>query len=196
MASVPGCEGLPASLRATVRPFPYNDLPALRALFEAEGTRIACVVMEPTNVELPAPGYLAGVRDLTREHGALLVFDEIITGFRLARGGAQEAFGVLPDLACFGKALGNGMPLSALVGRAEVLRTIARVGYGMTYRGETLSLAAARAVLDVFEREPVAAHLERVGRALIAGFSEACARTGVEAALRGPPARTTLAFAP
>ncbi len=196
LASVPECEGIPASLRATVRSFPYNDLPALRARFEAEWSRIACVVMEPTNVELPAPGYLAGVRDLARAHGALLVFDEILTGFRLARGGAQEAFGVVPDLACVGKALGNGMPLSALVGRAEVLRAIARVGYGLTYRGETLSLAAARAVLDVFAREPVTAHLARVGQALIEGFSGACARAGVAAELRGPPARTTLAFAP
>ena len=84
--------------------------------------------MEPVNVELPEPGYLEGVRELAHQHGALLVFDEMVTGFRLANGGAQELFGVTPDLACFGKALANGMPLSALVGKREYMELLPRVG--------------------------------------------------------------------
>lgn len=194
LANIAECAGIPAALRPTVRAFPYNDLAALRAEFERDGARIACIVMEPTNVELPRPGYLAGVRELAHAHGALLVFDEIITGFRLARGGAQQLYGVVPDLACVGKALANGMPLSALCGRGEVLRSIARVGYGLTYRGETLSLAAARACLAVYERVDVPAHLARIGGALVDGFAAAAARHGLRARLCGPPARTSAVF--
>jgi glutamate-1-semialdehyde aminotransferase len=196
MAGVADCEGVPDALRCTIQAFGYNDLDGLRALFEAHAGQVAAVVMEPLNTELPEPGYLEGIRELTREHGALLVFDEVITGFRIARGGAQEAYGVLPDLACVGKGLANGMPLSALVGRAEFLRTIPRVGYGVTFRGETLSLAAARACLEIHAREDVAGHVARIGEALRQSFDEACGRYGVGAALVGPPARTSLAFEP
>jgi glutamate-1-semialdehyde aminotransferase len=196
MAGVPQCEGMPAALRATIQRFPYGDLAALGALLDAHAGRVAALVMEPTNEIMPPPGYLAGVAELARRHGALLVFDEVVTGFRLARGGAQEAFGVEPDLACVGKALANGMPLSALCGRAEFLYTLPRVGYGLTYRGETLSLAAARAALDVIASEPVCEHLARVGEALRAGFAERARRAGVPAELIGPPARLSISLGP
>ena len=100
------------------------------------------------------------MQELRTPHGALLVFDEIITGFRLANGGAQEMFGVVPDLACFGKAIANGMPLSAIVGKREYMRDLPNIAYGMTFRGETLSLAAARAVL----RTPAAGTGQRARR--------------------------------
>ena len=196
MAGVPQCEGMPLALRATIRGFPYGDLDALGALLDQNAGRVAAVVMEPAGDFLPPPGYLAGVAELARGHGALLVFDEVVTGFRLARGGAQEAFGVVPDLACVGKALANGMPLSALCGREEFLYTIPRVGYGLTYRGETLSLAAARAALDVIANEPVCEHLARVGEALRAGFAERAQRAGVPGGLIGPAARLTLSLWP
>jgi len=196
MASHPECDGIPESLRWLVRSFPYNDLPALRRIFDEFGGHLAAVVMEPTNVTLPAPGFLEGVRALTREAGVLLVFDEIITSFRLARGGAQEAFGVVPDLACVGKGLANGMPLSALVGRRDLMEVLPRVGYGLTYRGETLSLAAARACLAVHAREPVAEHLARIGEAVRTRFRDDAARLGVACGLFGPPARMSFAFSP
>ena len=195
LAAHPDCEGVPESLRGSIREFAYNDAEGLARLFEQFGGRVAAVVMEPTNIVLPAPGFLETVRHLTTEHGSLLVFDEIITGFRLARGGAQEAFGVVPDLACVGKALANGMPLAALVGRGDVMQTVHRVGYGMTYRGETLSLAAARACLDIFEREPVAMRLAATGASLRSLYHEARDRIGVDTALIGPDARQTFAFA-
>ena len=195
MAGIPECRGIPAALRETTRPFPYGDLDALAARFAEHEGQVAAVVMEPTSTQLPPPGYLAGVKQLCREHGAGLIFDEIITGFRLARGGAQEAFGVTADLVCLGKGLANGMPLSALVGSADNLQALPGVGYGLTYRGERLSLAAARATLEVWRTEPVAEHLARVGTELREHFDAACVRVGVDAQLTGPPARTTLAFA-
>jgi hypothetical protein len=123
-----------------------------------------------------------------------LIFDEIVTGFRLANGGAQEFFSVTPDLACFGKALANGMPLSVIVGRREYMEYLPSVAYGMTYRDETLSLAAAREVLRILQAEPVTQHLARVGEQIREMFHEACAREGVRARLTGPPARMTFGF--
>ena len=192
--SLPGVEGLPAALRELVHPFPYNDLDALRELFERFPEQVAVVVMEPVNTHMPEPGYLEGVRDLAHEHGALLVFDEMVTGFRLANGGAQEYFGVTPDLACYGKALANGMPLSAITGKREYMAKLTSTAYGMTYRGEALSLAAARATLDVLVDEPVTQRLAEIGAHVRAAFQELCERTGVHCTLMGPDPRLTFAF--
>jgi glutamate-1-semialdehyde aminotransferase/MoaA/NifB/PqqE/SkfB family radical SAM enzyme len=192
--AVHGVAGVPSRLGELVRSFPYNDLDALAMLFEEHRGEVAAVVMEPVNVELPAPGYLEGVQELARQHGALLVFDEVITAFRLGNGGAQERFGVMPDLACLGKALANGMPLSAVVGKGEYVGRLPELAYGMTFRGETLSLAAARAVLRVLRDAPVAEHLARVGADIRDAFDRACSNAGIAAALRGPEARMTFVF--
>ena len=152
--------------------------------------------MEPVDNFLPHPGYLEGVKELAHANDALLVFDEMITGFRVARGGAQEHCGVVPDLACFGKAIANGMPLSAVVGRREYMRELPNTAYGMTFRGETLSLAAARTVLRILQREPVSEHVASIGSQLREGFAKACAERGVRAELIGPPARMSFAFHP
>jgi glutamate-1-semialdehyde aminotransferase len=192
--AIHGVPGVPKALGHLVRSFPYNDLTALEALFEENAGNVAAVVMEPLNVELPEPGYLEGVRELTLRHGALLVFDEMITGFRLANGGAQERFGVIPDLACFGKAIANGMPLSAVVGKRSYMARLPDVAYGMTFRGETLSLVAARAVLQTLLEFPVAEHLEQIGGQVRAAFDDACDATGVNAVLAGPNARMTFNF--
>jgi glutamate-1-semialdehyde aminotransferase len=192
--AVHGVPGVPSSFGDTIRSFPYNDLEALAALFDEHPGEVAAVVMEPVNIVLPEPGYLEGVKELTHRHGALLVFDEMVTGFRIANGGAQELFGVVPDLACFGKGIANGMPLSAVVGRREHMQRVRDVAYGMTFRGETLSLAAARAVLDLLRREPVTQHLARVGASVRAAFAAACHDHGVRATLMGPDARMTFDF--
>lgn len=190
-AAVPG---IPDELRPLVHSFPFNDLEALEQLFERHRGEVAAVVMEPLRDELPSPGYLAGVRDLTHAHGALLVFDEMVTGFRLANGGAQELLGVTPDLACFGKGLANGMPLSALVGGRRHMELVPRVAYGMTFRGETLSLAAARAVLRTLEQQPVAGRIAEIGALVRHEFSAACLRHAVRARLNGHDARMTFSF--
>lgn len=161
--------GVPASTKAVSHTFSYNNLASLESLFKRHPGEFAAVVLEPVGVTPPAEGFLQGVIDLAHRYGALVIFDEIITGFRLRLGGAQELFGVVPDLACFGKALANGMPLAALVGRRDVMRTVERVFISYTFGGETLSLAAAMATLDVMVREDGIAHLWAVGRQLQEG---------------------------
>jgi glutamate-1-semialdehyde 2,1-aminomutase len=187
--------GIPKALRAFVHEFPYNDLDALEWLFIRYPEEVAAVVMEPVNLVLPEPGYLEGVRELTRQHGALLVFDEMVTAFRLANGGAQELFGVTPDLACLGKGMANGMPLSAIVGRREYMRHLPDTAWGMTFRGETASLAAGLAVTRVLRREAVSEHLAAIGSQVREAFRRACARQGVAGDMLGPPARMTFQFA-
>ncbi len=147
--------GVPETVKRLSHKFPYNDLDAVAALFAAHPGEFACIVMEAANAVAPAPGYLQGLKELAHRHGALLVFDEVITGFRFARGGAQELFGVTPDLASFGKGMANGMPISALVGRADVMRKFEDIFISGTFGGEALSLAAAIATLDKMDREPV-----------------------------------------
>jgi glutamate-1-semialdehyde 2,1-aminomutase len=186
--------GIPGGFRGLVHPFPYNNLAALAALFERHRGKVAAVVMEPFRTELPKSGFLEKVRDLAHRHGALLVFDEMITGFRVARGGAQELTGVVPDLACYGKALANGMPLSALAGPRELMRSADSVGVDMGCRGETLSLASARAALDLYAAEPIAARAAEVGRAVTAGIEEAAKREEIPLRLAGHPARLELEF--
>lgn len=190
----PEVRGAPASLRPLIHPFPYNDLPALSALFERFPGEVAAVVMEPVREALPAPGYMRAVRDLTRSHGALLIYDEVVTALRLGHAGGMGFVGVEPDLACLGKSMGNGMPLSALVGRREVMEVVPGVAFGMTFRGETRSLAAAKAVLGVLRAEPVAEHLARIGEELRGAYHAACERHGLRSRLGGPPARMTFTF--
>ena len=196
MASVAECEGIPDAIRPLVRPFAYNDLAGVQDLFERFGDKIAAVVMEPCNVTLPEPGFLEGIRKLCTTNDSLLIFDEIITSFRLAKGGAQEKFRVIPDLACIGKGLANGMPLSALVGKYDPMSVLERVGYGLTYRGESLSLAAAKACLDVYAETDLPGQLERTGARIRRAFAEDAARLGVVGGLYGPEARMSFSFSP
>jgi glutamate-1-semialdehyde 2,1-aminomutase len=127
------------------------------------------VMLEPMNVADPAPGFLEGVKALTHKHGAVLVFDETITGFRYANGGAQELFGVTPDLATFGKGLANGYPVSAIAGRRDLMKMMEEVFFSFTFGGETLSLAAARATLLKLQREPVVNVLIGHGNRIMGG---------------------------
>ena len=190
----PQVRGIPEVLRSLVHSFPYNDLDSLEALLERFEGNVAAVVMEPVRHILPSSGYLERVREITKKNGALLVFDEIVTAFRLANGGAQEVYGVVPDLACIGKSMANGMPLSALVGKKEYMQHLPSVGFGMTFRGETLSLAAARAVLRILLEVPVAQHLSRIGHDIREEFARACKKARIRCALHGPPSRLSFVF--
>jgi glutamate-1-semialdehyde 2,1-aminomutase len=138
--------GIPEAVRRLTRKFPYNDIDALKRSMNDE---VACVIMEPVVFEAPNPGYLEEVKAVCQHYGALLVFDEIWTGFRLALGGAQEYFGVVPDLATYSKACANGMPIGLLTGRREIMKTLEDndVFFFTTFGGETLSLAATKATL-------------------------------------------------
>lgn len=171
--------GVPQCVRDLTHSFAYNDLAALDELLAAHAGEFAAVIIEPMNVVDPAPGYLAGVRDLAHRHGALLVFDETITGFRFANGGAQEYFNVIPDLATFGKGLANGYPVSAVAGRADVMKLMEEIFFSFTFGGETLSLAAAAATLDKLAREPVTRSLAERGEQLRRGVTALIERHGL-----------------
>ncbi len=173
-------DGVPDAVRSLVEPVAFGDLQSLSQALERWPRQVACVVCEPAGIVEPAPALLQEMIDLAHRHGALMVFDEVITGFRLARGGSQEHFGVHADLVCFGKALGNGMPISALVGPAEPMDGLRDVFFSGTHGGETLSLASAAATLDVLANEPVHEHLWRLGRRLQAGVCDAIERHGLE----------------
>ncbi len=188
------CEGIPCAVRQFTVSFPYNDLDTLEKLFQQYQGRVAAVMMEPSIVSEPKPGYLESVRSLAHRQGALLIFDEVVTGFRVARGGGQEAYGVVPDLACLGKALSNGMPLSAVVGRRDVMRVLPRTGYMMTYQGETLSLAAARTTVAFHQTHPVVEHLYHVGTQIRERFTSDARDFGIPCGLVGPPARLCFEF--
>ncbi len=161
--------GVPQATRDLTHAFVYNDLASVEALLKAHPDEFAAVILEPMNVAEPAPGFLEGLKELTHRHGALLIFDETITGFRFANGGAQELFGVTPDLATYGKGLANGYPLSAVVGRAEIMNLMEEIFFSFTLGGETLSLAAAKATLDKLRREPVLATIDSRGRTVVDG---------------------------
>jgi glutamate-1-semialdehyde 2,1-aminomutase len=160
----------------------------VRALFDAHPGEVAAILLEPARTDEPAPGFLPGLRDLCRAKGAVLIFDEMITGFRWHAGGAQKLYGVVPDLSTFGKALANGFALSALAGKREIMRLGSRERpqdqvflLSTTHGAETPSLAAAIATMRVYEEQPVVEHLHRQGERLRAGIGAAAAARGLGA---------------
>lgn len=159
--------GVPQAVQDLTHKFNYNDLASLEALLTQHKGQFAAVIMEPMNVQFPQPGFLEGVRALTEREGVVLVFDETITGFRYARGGAQGYLGVTPDMATFGKGLANGYPVSAVVGKRSLMRFMEDIFFSGTFGGETLSLAAACAVIDKLRSEPVIETITRRGDEVI-----------------------------
>ncbi len=188
--------GVPAAVRELTKPFSYNDLGSLEHIFRAHPGQVAAVIMEPVGVVEPRDDFLSRVADLTRANGAVLVFDEIVTGFRVALGGAQERFGVTPDLGCFGKAIANGYPLAAVVGRREIMEIFDEIFFSFTLGGEAVSLAAARATIGKLRTRPVIEHLWRQGQRIRDGFNGFAAAAGLErrAQCIGLPPRTVATF--
>lgn len=172
--------GVPQATRDLTHSFSYNDTASLEKLLLAHSGEFAAVILEPMNVAEPQQDFLDEVARLTRQHGALLVFDETITGFRYAEGGAQEYFGITPDLATFGKGLANGYPVSAVAGRREFMKQMEEIFFSFTFGGETLSLAASAATLDKLRCESVCARLVVQGTKLLDGLRERIAEHGVD----------------
>ena len=186
IVTTPMSAGIPDSVRPLTVQFSYNDLASLEALFEVHPGQIAAVVLEAETVEPPAPGFLAGLRELCDRNGALLVLDEIITGFRWHERGAQYLYSIEPDLCTFGKGIANGLPLSALAGRRDVMRLGGHVDdadrvflLSLTAGGQPWALAAMLAVIDTFEQEGIAGQLHSIGADLRAGVQDAVAAAGL-----------------
>lgn len=188
--------GVPQAVKDLTTPFPYNNLPALEALLTDHAGEVAAIIMEPMGIVEPEQGYLEGVRRLATQHGAVLIFDECWTGFRIDLKGAYGKFGVAPDMSCFGKAIGNGVPISVIVGKAEVMDIFDEVFFSFTFGGDMLGIAAANAVLDVLESEPVLERVAEIGGALMTGFRNLVDRHGLTAnvSVSGYPARHVMGF--
>jgi glutamate-1-semialdehyde 2,1-aminomutase len=183
---IPGSPGVPEAFTALTVTAPYNDLGAVSDAFARWKGEIACVIVEPVagnmGLVLPEPGFLAGLRELCTRAGALLVFDEVMTGFRVARGGAQERFGVTPDLTCLGKVVGGGLPAAAYGGPAALLDRMAPDGpvyQAGTLSGNPLAMAAGCATLDRLAKRGVYARLEQTAQALADGLAAAARHGGV-----------------
>jgi glutamate-1-semialdehyde 2,1-aminomutase len=186
--------GVPAGVIDQVHTFTYNDPASLERVFERHGDEIACCVMMPFELDLPREGFLERVAEIVRGHGALLVLDEMRTGFRVALGGAQERLGIEADLATFGKAMANGYPISALTGREEVMRMLGEVHISSTFYMNAAEMAAARATILELRRGTTLPRIERLGRRLLDGLAELADGAGIEATPRGLPQMPFLQF--
>jgi glutamate-1-semialdehyde aminotransferase/spore coat polysaccharide biosynthesis protein SpsF (cytidylyltransferase family) len=171
--------GVPQAVRNLTHPFRYNDLASLEHLLREHSDEFAAVILEPVNFEEPAPGFLEGVKDLAHRHGALLIFDEICSGFHFGLGGAQKLFGVNPDLACFGKAMGNGFPISCVAGRSDVMRVFDDIFFSFTFAGEVGAMAAAMKVLDILENTDALPKMAANGRTLQDGINAMAKEAGL-----------------
>ena len=183
---LPDSPGVTASVAQNTLTAPYNDVPALQRIFDEHGADIAACIIEPVvgnmGCVVPREGYLQALRETTRAHGALLIFDEVMTGFRLARGGAQELFGVAPDITTLGKIIGGGLPVGAYGASREVMEHIAPAGpvyQAGTLSGNPLAMTAGLTTLKRLRDPAVYEQLEHAGARLIAGFSEAAREAGV-----------------
>jgi len=184
----PDSAGVPADFARNTIVATYNDPLSLEQIFEEQGSDIACVIIEPVAGNMgcvaPASGYLQMVRDITSRYGALLIFDEVITGFRLAYGGAQELYGVTADLTCLGKIIGGGLPVGAFGGKAEVMDRIAPLGpvyQAGTLSGNPLAVTAGLTILKVLKKDNPYSELERRATKLENGLRDAASKSGVAA---------------
>lgn len=195
--------GVPDRSESMIQRFAFNSVEDFQRTFTKHKQDLAAVIMEPAgaveglqgDTQDIDPAFLKFVAQAVHSTGALLVFDEILTGFRYPGGSAQKALEVIPDLTCLGKALGAGMPISALVGRASILERVMHcTHYGPTYRGEIYSLAAAKAAIQIYRSEPVAKHVWKHGERLKQGINLLCDQIGIAAECVGPPFRTNVVF--
>jgi glutamate-1-semialdehyde 2,1-aminomutase len=186
--------GVPRELEGTALSFEFNNLDSLRQVLDAHSGQIACVIMEAARSYLPEPGFLEGVRNLTRKHGVVLIFDEVVTGFRIARGGAQEYYNVIPDVATFAKCISNGFALGAVAGKREVMEAALDSFISSVYWAEATGLAAGKATLREYLNRPVCAAVQEFGKAFVTACSRAIEDSGVPASILGLPVFPSLTF--
>lgn len=187
-------DGVPKAMADIVHEFEYNNLASLELILAQYPC--AAVILEAQALTSPAPGFLQGVRDLATKYGAVLIFDEVVTGFRWDFGGAQKLFGVTPDLATFGKAMANGMPLSAIAGKRELMQELNTAFFSMTAGGECLSLAASKATLDILGQKDYQGHIWRLGNRLGDGITKLLQDFQLDGTFAGSAPRHSLSFNP
>ena len=180
--------GVPKAVKELTHKFEYNNIESLEKIFQER--ELACVIMEPMNAEYPQDNFLEKIKTLAHKNDALLIFDETITGFRYSLGGAQALFNVIPDLATFGKGMANGYPLSAVVGSNEIMQKVEDIFFSGTFGGETLSLAAANAVIDKYKKDNVPKYLNDLGNYLLKKLNQLIINEGLDDIFRtsGHPA--------
>lgn len=187
--------GVPVALRDFVRIIPWGDSAAAEELIRRHADQLACVIAVPYDFNEDTTGqFIRRIRDLTRHHGILLILDEVLTGFRVALGGAQKHWGVDADLVSYAKAMANGYPISAFGGRRDVMETLNRFRLTTTYAGEALSMAASIATLTIMKREKVHEHIWAMGRRLMDGFNSIVRELGIEGQAEGLPPGPFLKF--
>ena len=188
--------GIPKFNQDLAHSFVYNDLDSLENIFSQYKGQVAIVIMEPLTILEPINNFLEEVKRMTHDNGALLMFDEIITGFRFSLGGAQELVGVTPDLTSLAKGISNGIPLSAIVGKKEYLSTLEKTFFSFTYGGDCIGLAAAKACIPKLNREKVPDHLWKVGSVLKDGFNSLAEKFGLSDFVQciGYPCRSIISF--
>jgi len=187
-------KGIPKCLKGTVIPFEYNNLSSLEKVLEKNKKEVACVIMEASKVSLPKKGFLEGVKGLAHKHGALLIFDEVNTGFRLALGGAQEFYNVTPDMALFGKDIANGYPLTAVVGQRDVMQASKDMFISSTFWDDNSTMAAGLACIRKIRKEKVIEHIWKIGEYYAKGWKEIVQKLGIKAELKGLPCMTSIVF--
>jgi len=187
-------EGIPHFNNDLIRLFKYNNIENLKSILKNLEGNVAAVIMEPMWLDYPDENYLNEVKELTHKNNALLVFDEVLTGFRLANGGGQELLKIDADLVAFGKAIGNGMPLGAITGKEEYMKKFEDIFYSTTYGGETLSLAAGNAVIEEYLTKNVVEHSWKMGQILKDGINKLGSEIGIGVKWEGPPVRGAISF--
>jgi glutamate-1-semialdehyde-2,1-aminomutase len=190
-----GTKGVPEILNKYTFAFEYNSLESLERLVKEHKNDIACIIMTPTDTRTrPSNDFLKGVRELADECGAVLIFDEVVTGFRISLGGAQEYFKVTPDIAVFAKAMANGYPIAAYVGKKEVMREVTNCVLTTTYGGETASLTAALTTIHEIKERNVIEYIWKLGEKLMSGLESIISEVGIDAKVGGWPPMMSLDF--
>jgi glutamate-1-semialdehyde aminotransferase len=187
--------GIEKAANTLIHEFSYNDIKSLTKIFEQYPNQIAAVILEPVGMYPPVNDFLNQVAKTASDHDALLIFDEVITGFRLSKGGAQEYFSVTPDLSAIGKAMGNGYPISALVGKKEILDAVEdKVFISSTYGGDLLAITAAIETLGIIQNENVIEHIHILGKELRKGLTSLMRENDIPGSCEGLPHKTFLVF--
>src|SRR6201997_4688591 len=193
MASI-RCPGVPGTHHAEIVRISTLDVASLRQIFATYPDQIACLIIDPMVWPIPDQATMSAVSDTVHEHGALLIFDEVVSGFRVANGGAQELWNLSPDLACYGKCIANGLPLAMLAGKAQLMEKVPSINYGLTFSLEAVSIVAAVETIDEIVKRRVCLDLAEKGRFLKETYSKLCHLREIESTLVGHDCRPEIHF--